>query len=74
MLLGELDRFRFNQNEKTGNTELNFWNGHDWIALTNINTGKFLAEGTLSRRMGGMNVMVNMLGLEEPPSRSQIFI
>ena len=60
--LAELDMFRLNRNEKTGNPELKFWNGRDWVSLTNKYTGKFLAESSLIRRMGGPNVMKNMLG------------
>ena len=67
----ELDRFRLNRNEKTGNPELKFWNGRDWVSLTNKYTGKFLAESSLIRRMGGPNVMKNMLGLDTDPSQSE---
>ena len=69
--LAELDRFRLNRNEKTGNPELKFWNGRDWVSLTNKYTGKFLAETSLIRRMGGPNVMKNMLGLDTDPSQSE---
>ena len=69
--LAELDRFRLNRNEKTSNPELKFWNGRDWVSLTNKYTGKFLAENSLIRRMGGSNVMKNMLGLDTDPSQSE---
>ena len=69
--LAELDRFRLNRNEKTGNPELKFWNGRDWVPLTNKYTGKFLAESSLIRRMGGPNVMKNMLGLDTDPLQSE---
>ena len=69
--LAELDRFRLNLNEKTRNSELKFFNGQDWILLTNKHTGGFLAEGSLIRKMGGVNAMKNMLGLDETPSRSR---
>ena len=69
--LAELDRFRLNRNEKTGNPELKFWNGRDWVSLTNKYTGKFLAESSLIRRMGGPNVMKNMLGLDTDPLQSE---
>ena len=69
--LAELDRFRLNLDEKTGNPELKFWNGRDWVSLTNKYTGKCLAESSLIRRMGGPNVMKNMLGLDIKPSQSE---
>ena len=69
--LAELDRFRLNRNEKTGNPELKFWNGRDWVSLTNKYTDKFLAESSLIRRMGGPNVMKNMLGLDTDPLQSE---
>ena len=67
--LAELDRFRLNRNEKTGNTELKFFNGQDWVLLTNKRTGEFLVKTSIERLMGGVNVMKNMLGLDETPSR-----
>ena len=68
--LAELDRFQLNLNEKTRNSELKFFNGQDWILLTNKHTGGFLAEGSLIRKMGGANAMKNMLGLDTTPSQS----
>ena len=67
--LAELDRFRLNRNEKTGNAELKFFNGQDWVLLTNKRTGEFLVKTSIERLMGGVNVMKNMLGLDETPSR-----
>ena len=67
--LAELDRFRLNRNEKTGNAELKFFNGQDWVLLTNKRTGEFLTESSIRQKMGGLNVMKNMLGLDETPSR-----
>ena len=67
----ELDRFRLNRNEKTGNTELKFWNGHDWVSLTNSRNGKFLVESSLIRKMRGPNAMKNMLELDEKPLQSE---
>ena len=64
--LAELDRFRLNRNENTGNPELKFWNDQDWVLLTNKYTGKCLAESSLLRKMGGPNAMKNRLGLTEP--------
>ena len=69
--LAELDRFQLNLNEKTRNSELKFFNGQDWILLTNKHTGGFLAEGSLIRKMGGANAMKNMLGLDTTPSQSE---
>ena len=66
--LAELDRFRLNRNEKTGNAELKFFNGQDWVLLTK-RTGEFLVKTSIERLMGGVNVMKNMLGLDETPSR-----
>ena len=67
--LAELDRFRLNRNEKTGNAELKFLNNKDeWVLLTNKRTGEFLVKASIERLMGGVNVMKNMLGLDETPS------
>ena len=55
--LAELDRFRLNRNEKTGNAELKFFNGQDWVLLTNKRTGEFLVKTSIERLMGGVNVM-----------------
>ena len=69
----ELDRFRLNRNEKTGNPELKFYikQTNEWVSLTNKYTGKFLAESSLIRKMGGPNVMPNMLGLDTDPLQSE---
>ena len=67
----DLDRFRLNRNEKTGNTELEFFNGQDWVLLTNKRTGEFLALSVIRQRMGGVNVMKNMLGLDKAPLQSE---
>ena len=48
---------------------LNF--GRDWILLTNKYTGKFLIESSLIRKIGGLNVMKNMLGLDTDPLQSE---
>ena len=40
--LEELDRFRLNRKEKTGNAELKYFNGQDLVLLTNKHTGEFL--------------------------------
>ena len=69
--LVELDRFRLNRNEKTGNAELKFWNGRDWVLLTNKVDGKFLAKSSLERKMGGVYAMKNMLGLDTDPLQSE---
>ena len=57
------------RNEKIGNAEIKFFNGQDWILLTNKRTGEFLAEESIRQKMGGVNVMKIMLGLDETPSR-----
>ena len=73
----ELDRFRLHRNDKTGNIELKFMDGDDWISLTNSRNGKFLAKSTVSSRMkgggrgGGVEAMKNMLGLDETPLQSE---
>ena len=69
--LVELDRFRFKRNQKTGNAELDFWNGQDWVSLTNKRTGDFLTESSIRQKIGGVNAMKNMLGLDETPIRSE---
>ena len=63
--LAELDRFRLNRNEKTGNAELKFLNNKDeWVLLTNKRTGEFLVKASIERLMGGVNVMKNMLHID----------
>ena len=69
--LVELDRFRLKKNLKTGNVELDFWNGQDWVSLTNKRTGDFLTESSIRQKIGGVNAMKNMLGLDETPIRSE---
>ena len=68
--LAELDRFQLNLNKKSGYSELKFLNHKDeWVLLTNKRTGEFLAESSIRQKMGGVNVMNNMLGVDATPSK-----
>ena len=52
--LAGLDRFQFNRNKKTGNTELKVLNNKDeWVLLTNSRNGEFLARSTVIGRING---------------------
>ena len=39
-----------------------------WQSLTNKRTGEFLAAKTLREKIGGLNIMKNVLSLDEIPS------
>ena len=43
----------------------------DWVSLTNTRDGKFLVESSIRQKMGGLNAMKNMLGLDETSSQSE---
>ena len=73
----ELDRFRLNRNETTGNTELKFKVGDDWVSLSNSRNGKCFAQSTVIGRMkgggggGGGYAMKNIFRLDETPLQSE---
>ena len=67
-----LDRFKMKTNSKTGITDLLWYNGENWVSLTNQRTGEFLAVSTLKTKFGGLTPMKNFLNLEQtPPSIDQ---
>ncbi len=43
----------------------------DWVELTNKLNGEFLAVETIKRNMGGLNVLMNMLGLDEKKKKKK---
>ena len=56
-------------NSKTGITDLLWYNGENWVSLTNQRTGEFLAVSTLKTKFGGLTLMKKFLNLEQiPPS------
>ena len=65
--LVDLDRFKLVRNSKTGFTELKFFNGEEWVRLTNKRTGEFLSQSTLKKAFGGINAMTTILSLEDVP-------
>ena len=62
-----LDRFKMKTNSKTGITDLLWYNGENWVSLTNQRTGEFLAVSTLKTKFGGLTPMKNFLNLEQTP-------
>ena len=52
-----LDRFKMKTNSKTGITDLLWYNGENWVSLTNQRTGEFLAVSTLKTKFGGLTPM-----------------
>ena len=57
------------KNSKTGKTDLLLLDGgKHWQSLTNKCTGEFLATKTLREKIGGLNIMKSVLGLDETPS------
>ena len=62
-----LDRFKMKRNSKTGITDLLWYNGENWISLTNQQTGEFMAVSTLKTKFGGLTPMKNFLNLEKTP-------
>ena len=63
----DLDRFKLERNTKTGVSMLKFFNGKDWLNLTNQRNGEFLAENSLKQKFGGLNAMKAILGVDEIP-------
>ena len=57
--LVNLDRFKMKTNSKTGITDLLWYNGKNWVSLTNQRTGEFLAVSTLKTKFGGLTPMKN---------------
>ena len=65
--LVNLDRFKMKTNSKTGITDLLWYNGENWVSLTNQRTGEFLAVSTLKTKFGGLTLMKKFLNLEQTP-------
>ena len=63
----DFDRFKMKTNSKTGITDLLWYNGVDWVSLTNQRTGEFLAVSTLKTKFGGLTPMKKFLNLEQTP-------
>ena len=63
-----LDRFKMKTNSKMGITDLLWYNGENWVSLTNQRTGEFLAVSTLKTKFGGLTLMINFLNLEQTPT------
>ena len=63
----DFDRFKMKKNSKTGITDLLWYNGENWVSLTNQRTGEFLAVGTLKTKFKGLTLMKNFLNLEQTP-------
>ena len=49
--LVNLDWFKMKTNSKTGITDLLWYNGENWVSLTNQQTGEFLAVSTLKNQV-----------------------
>ena len=54
-------------NSKTSITDLLWYNGENWVSLTNQRTGEFLAVSTLKTKFGGLTLMKKILNLEQTP-------
>ena len=65
--LVNFDRFKMKTNSKTGITDLLWYNGENWVSLTNQRTGGFLAVSTLKTKFGGLTPMKKFLNLEQTP-------
>ena len=50
---------------------LKFFNGQDWVNLTNQRNGRFLTEKTLKDKFGGLNTMKSILSVDEIPQLDQ---
>ena len=63
-----LDRFRL-KTTRIG-VELNFLDTKgEWVSLNDKRTGRWLADSTLLKRLGGEKALVHNLGLDNTPSR-----
>ena len=62
-----LDRFKMKINSKTGITDLLWYNGKNWVSLTNQRTVEFLTVSTLKTKFGGLSPMKIFLNLEQTP-------
>ena len=62
-----LERLKMKTNSKKGITDLLWYNGENWVSLTNQQTGEFLAVSTLKTKFGGLSPMKKILNLEQTP-------
>ena len=62
----DLDRFRLTTNPKKGVTVFEFYNGNWWVSLTK-KMGEFFAPKILKDKLGGLNTMKNLLGIDKTP-------
>ena len=67
--LPKLERFRSTLNAKGVEIFQFLKSTGDWVNLTNIRDGKWLADGTLKTNLEGESSMIRHLGLEEIPER-----
>ena len=51
------------EKSKSGAVEFSFYDGEDWVSLTNKRTGKFLAKTTIRNKFGGENRMKRILSI-----------
>ena len=61
----DFDRFKMKTNSKTGITDLLWYNGENWVSLTNQRTGEFWAVSVQKTKFGGLTPMKNFLNLEQ---------
>ena len=51
------------EKSKSGAVEFSFYDGEDWVSLTNKRTGEFLAKTTIRNKFGGENRMKRILSI-----------
>ena len=51
------------EKSKSGTVEFSFYDGEDWVSLTNKRTGEFLAKTTIRNKFGGENRMKRILSI-----------
>ena len=52
------------EKSKSGAVEFSFYNGEEWVSLTNKRTGNFLAKSTIRNKFGGIERMKRILTIE----------
>ena len=50
---------------KSGAVKFSFYNGEDWVSLTNKRTGKFLSKITIRNKFGGIERMKRILSIDD---------
>ena len=53
------------EKSKSGAVEFSFYNGEDWVSLTNKRTGNFLAKITIRNKFGGIERMKRILSIDD---------